>query len=280
MKENLKQVNVINKRPTPFLRWAGGKKWFLKHLSNLEGCYFNNYFEPFLGGGAVFFHLENYDNAFLSDINEDLIEAYQCVKHDVENVMDVLSTFKNKESVYYEIRATRFEKDYQRAAQFIYLNKTSFNGIYRVNRQGKYNVPYGFIKNVDFDFSNLLEAQKKLQKATISCGSYEVLLPTIQEGDLIFLDPPYTVAHENNGFIEYNKKLFSVEDQKKLADFIVQIKNKGAFYVLTNAKHDEIRKIYAPIDPPAVFTRSSTIGGTGARREVFKEYIFTNCTLR
>ena len=279
--KNDSTLNIIQCKATPFLRWAGGKKWFLKYLTNLEGCHFNNYFEPFLGGGAVFFHLENYNNAYLSDLNPDLIETYICVRDQVENIISVLSTFENTEKKYYEIRSQKFERDYQRAAQFIYLNKTSFNSIYRVNRQGKYNVPYGFKKNLDFTTpSNLRAAQVKLQNARINCGNFDQILQNINEGDLIFLDPPYTVAHENNGFIEYNQKLFSVDDQHNLSRLVEQIIDRGAFYILTNAKHKAIEEIYANIGRPTALTRSSTVGGIGARRETFKEYIFTNCSLK
>jgi DNA adenine methylase len=265
------------KKAIPFLRWAGGKRWFLKYLDAILLNEYNNYHEPFLGGGAIFFHLEHNNRVFLSDLNEELIEAYFCLKERVDDVIDVLSNFKNTENYYYKIRGTKFQKDFQRAARFIYLNRTSFNGIYRVNSKGEYNVPFGFRINLEIvDEVNLRAVSKKLHNAELRSQDFTNVIDNVTEGDLIFFDPPYTVAHENNGFIAYNQKIFSLEDQEKLALLIQQIEEIGAYYIMTNAKHDAVKKIYSNINDPMILSRSSTIGGIGARREQFKEYIFTN----
>lgn len=275
MKSNEIELNVTAK---PFLRWAGGKRWLIKHIGSINSQKINNYYEPFLGGGSVFFNLTNFKNANLSDLNSDLIDTYTSLKTNVELVIKKLRTFKNTEDFYYKIRETSFENIYENAAKFIYLNKTSFNGIYRVNHNGKFNVPYGFRnKNIDIvDAINLIRVSKKLQNAIIKCQDFEQTLSSVKKGDLVFLDPPYTVAHENNGFIQYNQKIFSIDDQKRLSAFVEMIKKKNAFYILTNAKHKAILEIYKNIDKPIVLTRSSTVGGIGARREDFNEYIFTN----
>lgn len=273
-------MNIEDKivKSEPFLRWAGGKRWFLKYIDQIIPEEFNNYHEPFLGGGAVYFHLEHKKIAFLSDLNPELIETYSCVKNKLDKVITTLSSFKNTETQYYKIRSKKFDNDFERAAQFIYLNKTSFNGIYRVNKNGDYNVPYGFRKNTKIvQKENLKIVSSMLQNAQLINDDFSVLLNNINENDFVFIDPPYTVAHENNGFIEYNQKIFSLEDQKRLCTIIEKIKDVGAFYILTNAKHDSIKKIYSKIDKPIVLSRNSTIGGKGARREQFKEYIFTNC---
>lgn len=273
------KVKITNAKP--FLRWAGGKRWFLKYLETINNRKINNYHEPFLGGGSVFFNIGNYEKAYLSDLNADLIETYICLRDDLEKVIEALSKLKNTEEEYYKIRNTIFETNYERAAKFIYLNKTSFNGIYRVNSKGEFNVPYGFRnKVIDLvDRNNLVQVSKKLQGVSIKDQDFGKTIERVKPGDLVFLDPPYTVAHENNGFIAYNQKIFSIDDQKRLALFIEQIVELGAFYVLTNAKHDAIEKIYDKIDNPFILSRSSTIGGTGARREQFKEYIFSNYLL-
>ena len=263
----------------PFLRWAGGKRWLIKHIEELKQLEINNYFEPFLGGGSIFFNINNFKNAHLSDLNIDLIETYNCIRDDVDRVISKLSTFINNEEQYYLIRQTTYKDSFDRAAKFIYLNKTSYNGIYRVNQKGEFNVPYGFRKkSIDLvDSENLRKVSQKLKTANISCIDFAMIENNIQKGDFVFLDPPYTVAHENNGFIQYNQKIFSIEDQVRLSQLVEVIKQKEAYYVLTNAKHNAILEIYKNIDAPIVLTRSSTIGGNGARREDFNEYIFSNC---
>lgn len=273
------KIENKSKNIKPFLRWAGGKRWLINHIEAVQNIKINNYFEPFLGGGSVYFNINNFQNAYLSDLNHDLIDTYNCIKNDVQTVIAKLSTYNNNEEEYYKTRELTYNDEYDRAAQFIYLNKTSFNGIYRVNREGKFNVPYGF-RNKDLDLveaENLILVSEKLQTATISCQDFSKIENQITKGDLIFLDPPYTVAHENNGFIQYNQKIFSIEDQERLSKLVEAIKQKEAYYILTNAKHEAILEIYKNIDKPIVLTRSSTIGGNGARREDFNEYIFSNC---
>jgi len=275
MKEVIeKQIDI-----KPFLRWAGGKRWLIRHIESIKKIKINNYFEPFLGGGSIFFNIDNFENAYLSDLNCELIETYNCLKNDVEKVITKLKTYSNDEELYYKIRKIRYDDEYDRAAKFIFLNRTSFNGVYRVNRQGEFNVPFGFRrKDMDLvDPDNLKKVSQKLKNANIVCQDFFQIENNIKKGDFIFLDPPYTVAHENNGFIQYNQKIFSLEDQVRLSKLVEIIKEKEAFYILTNAKHDAILEIYKNIDDPIVLTRSSTIGGTGARREGFNEYIFSNC---
>lgn len=265
--------------PKPFLRWAGGKRWLIKHINGVEKEKFNNYYEPFLGGGSIFFHLNNFQNASLSDLNPDLITTYQCIRDNLEELLFRLNTFVNSESEYYRIRESCVHSPIDIAAKFLFLNKTSFNGIYRVNRNGKFNVPYGFRKNIVhlFDYDNLRRVSQKLQDVSIECQDFQTVIAKAQKGDLVFLDPPYTVAHENNGFIEYNQKIFSLDDQRRLADLVRDLNKRGVSFILTNAKHKAILEIYKNTVPPVELSRSSTIGGAGARRESFKEYLFSNC---
>jgi DNA adenine methylase len=267
----------INFPAKPFLRWAGGKRWLTKHIKLISKLEINDYFEPFLGGGSVFFNLQNYSGAHLSDLNQELIETYQCLRKNPLKVITALEKYKNEEKEYYTVRNTSYEDIYDRAAKFIFLNKTSFNGIYRVNKSGVFNVPYGFRKNLDIiDKNNLLQVSAKLQNTEIECRDFFEIADKIQRGDLIFLDPPYTVAHENNGFIAYNQKIFSLDDQRRLSLLVEKIKDIGAYYVLTNAKHDAILDIYKKIDNPIILSRSSVVGGKGAKRETYNEYVFSN----
>ena len=148
-------LKILNK---PFLRWTGGKIWLTSHIQDLiKNFHFNNYHEPFLGGGSIFFSLKNYKKAYLSDFNSELINCYKQVKNNPKKVFSFLKEFPQNKEFYYEIRETSFDSKLKMAAKFIFLNKTSFNCIYRVNLEGKYNVPFGKkafnIKNIKkFDF--------------------------------------------------------------------------------------------------------------------------------
>ena len=264
-------------KTVPFIRWAGGKTWLIKHLGDIIGnLQYNNYFEPFLGGAAVCFALDFPNRAYLSDTNEDLIDTYKAIKTNPLGIIEFLDAFENTEERYYQIRAMRPLGAMQRAARFIYLNQTSYNGLYRVNRHGEYNVPYGFRENWVYDTTRILDASKKLQKATLSCGDFAANKYNIKRGDLIFLDPPYTVSHNDNGFIEYNRKLFSLQDQQRLSKYIDYIKKKGAFYILTNAAHQTISEIFDKGDKLIKLDRYSLIGGKCSKREKTTEFVFTN----
>lgn len=263
----------------PFLRWAGGKSWLIKHLDNIKKSKYNQYHEAFLGGGATFFYLKPDQHSYLSDLNGDLIETYQIIKDDVKSVIKKLKTFENSEEAYYKIRKEDFEKPHERAAKFIYLNQTSYNGIYRVNLKGIYNVPYGFRKKDFLDEQALITASKSLGKTTLSKGDFYNIVDNINAGDLVFLDPPYTVSHNDNGFIKYNEKIFSLDDQKRLSNLIDDIKNKDAYYILTNAAHTTIEEIFEKGDRKLKLERASLIGGFNSKRGQTSEFIFTNTNL-
>jgi len=265
-----------NKAVQPFLRWAGGKRWLAKELEKyLPVGQFNQYHEPFLGGGSIFFHLHP-KKSFLSDTNQDLINTYKMVRDESEQVADLLKTFKNTSDDYYEIRSIVFDTSVERAAQFIYLNSTSFNGIYRVNLDGKYNTPYGKRTGYKFDYDNFYKVATVLQNVTFNSCDFLDALANIQKNDLVFLDPPYTVTHNNNSFIQYNQKLFSISEQYKLSEMINKIKKIGAYYILTNAAHPRILEIFDHGDPVFEVRRNSTVGGLGAKRGKYREVIMTN----
>jgi DNA adenine methylase len=274
-----KEKNVVesNDVSKPFLRWAGGKNWFVKHLeyiaANLD---FRNYHEPFLGGGSVFFSLEIPNRAYLSDLNKDLISTYSTLKKYPEEIIEKLRAFKNTESFYYKIREMSYDDSIGKAARFIYLNQTSFNGIYRVNLKGKYNVPYGYRTKNFLEPEVLRAVSSSLKKATLLKGDFDIVRDRIEKKDVVFLDPPYTVSHNDNGFIKYNQKLFSLEDQKRLSLLIDFIKSKGAYYILTNAAHKTIDEIFEKGDYKLKLNRASLIGGINAERGQTTEYVFTN----
>ncbi len=271
------QVFLEEVKAKPFLRWAGGKNWLLPYLDKLNPVNFNDYHEPFLGGGSVFFHLRNGKGKYyLSDLNEDLISTYQAIQKNAEAVIEELLQLQNTKEFYYNIRDKKFRNPFKKAARFIYLNKTSFNGLYRVNQNGKYNVPYGFRKKFEVDHSNIRAVKDALVGVQLKSQDFITSLEKVKPKDLVFVDPPYTVAHENNGFILYNQKLFTLQDQKKLAAALFDISKRGGFYILTNAKHDALKEIYCNLSAPIEVKRQSLIGGRNASRGLITEYLFTN----
>lgn len=239
----------------------------------------NHYYEPFLGGGAVFFALKP-QNAILSDVNAELIHTYITLREKPEEVISVLKTFQNESGCYYRVRSDVRDDDVYMCARFIFLNQTSYNGLYRVNAAGEYNVPFGRRKIDYIKEDHLRHVSKLLNGVTFRCGDFCDNVDEIQEGDLVFLDPPYTVSHNQNGFIKYNQHLFSLEDQLRLKKYINQIKANGAYYILTNAAHDTIRKIFDDGDAMYTLSRQSLIGGNQAKRGHVDEYVFTNIAAR
>lgn len=260
----------------PFLRWAGGKSWLLKHLDGfLPKNGFNSYHEPFLGGASVFLAL-NPQKSFLSDLNKELIETYSTLRNSPQEIIECLKVHENSEKYYYNLRSSNLEDPIEKAARFIYLNQTSFNGIFRVNLEGKYNVPYGFRNKAFLEPEKLRTVSKRLEKTELLTGDFSIVLNNLQENDLVFLDPPYTVSHNQNGFIKYNQKLFSINDQIRLSKLIDEIKKRQAFYILTNAAHPKIEEIFSKGDTMLRKTRANLIGGLSAQRGHTEEFIFTN----
>ena len=263
---------------TSFIRWAGGKSWLVPFVRELiDGLEYNNYHEPFMGGASVFFALDLPHAGFLSDLNGELVKMFSAIRDNPQRVIGYLRDFNTDESSYYEIRASRPMGRYQKAARFIYLNTYSYNGLFRVNRRGEYNVPYGRRGNVVIDYDRILESSRKLQNVTITCQDFDASREMIQHGDLVFLDPPYTVSREaNDMFIKYNSKLFSLDDQYRLGELIDYINGQGAYYILTNAAHEQVLEIFRNRGRLITQERNSLIGGRNAYRGVVSEYVFTN----
>lgn len=260
-----------------FLRWAGGKTWLARKSNQLfRSLEFERYHEPFVGGGAFFFSLGPLQRANLSDKNEALIEVYQCLKENHVRVIEAMRSLENTESVYYQIRETNSDCRFERAAHFVFLNQTSFNGLYRVNLKGKYNVPYGHRSKNFLDETTLENAASALQNCTLKSCDFMETIDEVRSGDLVFLDPPYTVSHNNNGFIKYNQSLFSLEDQYRLSNYIKMVKELGASYILTNAAHNKVREIFDMGDNCIELDRANLIGGKRAQRGSIKELLFTN----
>jgi DNA adenine methylase len=262
----------------PFLRWAGGKRWLVSYVEELTaGVQIRNYHEPFAGGAAVFFGIDFAGHSYLSDLNADLIETYAAVREAPEDVWQLLCKYRNTEDDYYAARAARPGNPASRAARFIFLNHTSFNGLHRVNLRGEYNVPFGHKKSDNRpSLAQLKAASNRLGSASLVVGDFAKALHEVSEGDLVFLDPPYTVAHNSNGFVKYNDRLFLFADQQRLSDSIDQIRDRGAYYVMTNAAHASIAELFEKGDRRVETSRKNSVGGKSAARGRANEYLFTN----
>jgi len=279
---NKEQKLIVAK---PFLRWAGGKNWLIRSFESYLPNKINNYHEPFLGGGSVFFHLKSKNlingTSFLSDSNIELINAFKVVRSYCEQLIDILKEYRNEEEFYYKIRKSKCKDSFKSAANFIFLNRTSFNGIFRVNQKGEYNVPYGH-KNykILFDFDNLKNCSHHLKNVELGSYDFDKSLEKINKHDLIFIDPPYTVAHGNNGFVKYNQKIFAWEDQIRLKKYIDNLNIIGANYILTNAYHESVFELYKESAIVKKLSRASVVGGRHSSRGNIYEYIISNIGLQ
>jgi DNA adenine methylase len=233
--------------PRPILKWAGGKSQMLEQLLPKVPENYGKYIEPFFGGGALFFALRP-ETAVIADSNSELINLYQVVRDKIQDLIKELSKFSNNSELFYEVRALKFEDltNIKAAARTIFLNKTCFNGLYRVNKLGGFNVPFGNYKNPKIcDENSLNLASKLLKNKQIILGDYlEVLRNTAKENDLIFLDPPYLPISQYSDFKRYTKEQFYEEDHVKLSEEVKRLQDIGCHVVLTNSNHPLVHDLY------------------------------------
>ncbi len=235
----------------PIIKWVGGKRQLISDLTKFLPSEYNRYFEPFIGGGALFFSLKQKDS-FISDYNSELTNLYSIVKNNLEELIKELKKHKNTEEYYYDLRLLdRDEKKYKRlspikkASRFIYLNKTGFNGLYRVNRKGQHNVPYGKYKNPNWlDEENLRACSELLQHTQIMTGDFEIIKPYIQAGDFVYLDPPYVPINSTSNFTAYTEQGFDENMQLRLKNLCDYIDSIGAYFMLSNSYTDYILELY------------------------------------
>jgi len=231
----------------PFLKWAGGKSRLLPEILNLVPKTYERYIEPFLGGAALFFEL-NSSRAILSDANRELIICYKVVRDNPEELLQLLRSMSTTRKTFYEIRRLRPEKltKIQRAARLIYLNKTCYNGVYRVNRKGEFNTPYGKYRKVRFDEQNIRIVSQALRKAELIAGDFEpILLKLAEAGDFVYLDPPYPPLGGYSDFKRYVKDFFEVKDHVRLAKVVYELDRRSCKFVLSNAKHPLVLQLYS-----------------------------------
>lgn len=264
----------------PFLKWAGGKRWFVSQHGKIFPATYRRYIEPFLGGGAVYFHLRP-KVAVLGDINPDVIDAYRAIKEQWVGLKRSLAYHQRAHNMtddyYYDVRAKMPRKLVQRASRMIYLNRTCFNGIYRVNQDGAFNVPRGTKDAVLMDTDNFKLMSEQLQSADLRVADFEELIDEAAEDDLLFADPPYTVRHNFNGFVKYNEVLFSWADQERLAAALKRAAARGVKIVATNANHHSVKSLYSSWDfLTRTVSRYSQISADASNRRQFDELIITS----
>lgn len=259
---------------TPILKWAGGKRWLFKETNLPNIPKYNRLVEPFAGGAAAFFTL-NPTAAWLNDLNEELISVYRAVAIDWRAVVRLLTDYQSKHSsdFYYKMRSCSPTSQSARAARFIYLNRTCFNGLYRVNLKGVFNVPIGTKSSVLLPDDDFEVASNLLKKAQLTSFDFEEVIEKTQSGDFVFADPPYTVKHNLNGFIKYNEKLFSWSDQVRLKDCLFRARDRGVHILLSNADHQSVRELYSGSNFMAGVERQSVMAASALRRKSTTELL-------
>lgn len=232
--------------PASPIKWAGGKRWLTSTLHKLFPKKFDWYIEPFVGGASVFFSLRP-AKAMLADLNCQLIETYEAVQSSPQEVWRRLGQHAEQhcDRYYYDQRSAAPDELAAKAARFLYLNRTCWNGLFRVNRQGHFNVPRGTKDRVMLDSDAPADISEALGCAELYWSDFEMIVDGAGRGDLVYADPPYTVKHNLNGFIKYNESIFSWQDQERLAESLRAARRRGATVVISNADHQSIRELYA-----------------------------------
>ena len=279
----MSSVNKINVEPGPFIRWAGGKSKLAELIISTFIDDFdvskNRFFEPFVGSGAVSFQMGRHiigKNLIINDVNPDLIITYKQIQTNLPELLKELKKLKNKisEDEYYKVRNSQPSKEVQIAARFIYLNKTSFNGLWRVNSTGEYNVPFGKIKNPTIINQPLLEADSAFLKgAKIRKGSYTSAVNDAKEGDVVYLDPPYIPVNETANFSKYAQDDFLEIDQWALAGAIKGLTSKGVKVILSNSDTALTDKIFGDILELRTLNVRRSIGASAETRVMAKEIL-------
>lgn len=274
---------IKNKDIPCFVKWAGGKGQLLEQFEKFYPKNFDGYLEPFLGSGAVFFSIrKNYkpDKIVLSDNNYELINCYLVVRDNLDELIDLLKVHKRNHNkrYYYKIRdlnAGELSK-VEKAARLLYLNKTCFNGLYRVNSKGKFNVPIGSYKNPNIvNDSNLRAANLLLQNVIIKVQSFEKILDDAEKGDFIYLDPPYHPLSKTASFTGYTSDAFSEKNQEALAKVYKKLDKKGCLLMLSNSDTEFIRAMYSDFNIYEVKARRA-INCDGKKRGLINEIVVLN----
>jgi DNA adenine methylase len=268
-----------------FLKWAGGKLQLIEQFENLFPAYFNDYYEPFIGSGAVFFYVKSRRKprkVILSDINEELINCFVVVRDRPSELVKLLLDHRNNHSKEYYYTVRRIESNrldsIESAARLIYLNKTCFNGLYRVNSKGQFNVPVGdYQKPGIFDKNILLQASQLLQDVELRVMNFEKVLDFAGKNDFVYLDPPYIPLSKTSSFTRYSKGDFSVKEQKRLSEVFRILDSRGCFVMLSNSDHPLMRQLYGDYKKnTTIVSAKRMINSVGSKRGAINEIVLRN----
>ena len=263
--------------PRPFLKWVGGKSQLLAQFRPLLPEMFGRYFEPFVGGAALFFAMRP-PRAVLRDVNEELVDCYAAIRDDVEGVITALGNHVYESDHYYEVRDLDPKKLSlaKRAARTIFLNKTGFNGLYRVNRKGQFNVPFGrHINPAICDEDNLRSCSLALTGVDVRVKDFKSIVSDAAPNDFVYFDPPYVPLSDTADFTGYSAGGFTWKDQERLRDVFRQLTEKGVFAMLSNADTKEVRDLYAAFSIEAV-SATRSVNSDGAGRGKVSEVVVRN----
>ena len=265
----------------PFLKWVGGKTQLLPQLIARSPKQFERYFEPFIGGGALFFRLQP-QPAFISDINPELINCYTVVRDDVHGLIKDLSQHIYEKEYYYALRNADRSAEFaqwpatRRASRLLYLNKTCFNGLYRVNAAGQFNVPIGRYRNPKIlDEKNLLACSQALRHTQITQAEFTAIEQTAQKDDFVYFDPPYAPISETSDFTSYTKQGFDSAMQKTLSQLCETLNQQGVKFMVSNSNAPLVLDLYQEFNITFV-EASRTINSKSAKRGKIKEVLITN----
>lgn len=272
-------------KPRPVLKWAGGKRQLLPAILERLPERIGTYYEPFVGGGALFFELAGeksvrFERAVIADKNQDLVEVYRALQKDVERVLAELQKLadKHSEAHYYRVRDKKPKTLAARAARMIYLNRTGFNGLYRVNSSGEYNVPFGRYENPKIvDSARLRAAAQALTRVEILVADFEEVCRSARAGDAVYLDPPYLPVSRTARFAQYHNASFGLEEHKRLARVFGELERAGVCVVLSNSHTAQTRELFAPFACNVVLARRA-INRDGAGRGPVRELLVVSRT--
>lgn len=284
----------VQDSPRPFLKWAGGKSKLISQYTPYFPQDFKSYYEPFLGGGAVFFYLQSRrdaywrtppvkqrlqpKNAVLTDINAELINAYRCVRDNLEQLIPLLEnhSLRHSKDYYYQVRSHLGTTEVEKAARLIYLNKTCFNGLYRENSKGLFNVPIGKYKNPTICNSNLLHSVSAvLQSAQIEFRPFEAVIDYAKSDDFVYFDPPYYPISPTSNFTAYSSYSFNEHEQIKLKNVFVELAERGTKVMLSNSNCSFIRELYKNFKLYEIFALRA-INSNAEKRGTITEVLVTS----
>src|SRR5699024_851064 len=274
---------VKNKLSQPFLKWAGGKRQLLPEIRKHIPKKYNTYYEPFVGAGAVLFDLQP-KKAVINDVNVELVNVYNVIKNNVEELIEDLKKHENDKDYFYAIRDLDRKPEYnelspiEKASRLIFLNKTCFNGLFRVNSQGQFNVPFGKYKNPKIVNDIVLKAVHNYMNSndvTIKNEDFETVVENAKKGDFIYLDPPYDPVSDTSSFTGYSLNGFNKDDQIRLRDTFAELDKRGCKVLLSNSSTDFINDIYSDFHIEIV-SATRSINSVASKRGKIEEVLVIN----